>query len=120
MKRFRMIGAVVMAAVLCGLGACTTDDMGDDMQDNDLPLYTPPTGEDIVKTRIAGKILYFAGGHATLDPFLAKRFENITTSYDDDVRLVLLNESKAAEILADEALYGKIRVIGCRTKRLVS
>ena len=72
MKRFRMIGAVVMAAVLCGLSACTPDDMGDDMQDNDPPVYTPPTGEDIVKTRIAGKILYFAGGHATLDQFLAK------------------------------------------------
>ena len=118
MKTFRMIGAVVMAAVLCGLSACTPDDMGGDMQDNDRPVYTPPTGEDIVKTRIAGKILYFAGGHATLDQFLAKRFENITTSYDDDVRLVLLNESKAAEILADEALYGKIRSYWLQNKAI--
>ena len=111
MKTFRLITVALMAAMLCSLGACTNDELEREPQDDDSDeqIYTPQTQDDVVKTRVAGKTLFFMGGHSHLDSFLAKRFDNMTTSYDDDVQLVLLNESKAAEVMADEELYGKIR-----------
>lgn len=118
MKRFRAICAVLMTMVLLSMNACTPDNTGDGTQTDTLPMYTPPTEDDVVKTRFSGKILFFAGGHTPLDSFLAKRFENITTTYDEDVVMVLLNESKAGEILADEELYGKIRSYWLQNKAI--
>ena len=120
MKTFRLITVALMAAMLCSLGACTNDELEREPQDDDSDeqIYTPQTQDDVVKTRVAGKTLFFMGGHSHLDSFLAKRFDNITTSYDDDVQLVLLNESKAAEVMADEELYGKIRSYWLQNKTI--
>ncbi len=120
MKTFRLITVALMAAMLCSLGACTNDEMEREPQDDDSDeqIYTPQTQDDVVKSRVTGKILFFMGGHSHLDSFLAKRFDNITTSYDDDVQLVLLNESKAAEVMADEELYGKIRSYWLQNKTI--
>lgn len=120
MKTFRLITVALMAAMLCSLGACTNDELEREPQDDDSDeqIYTPQTQDDVVKTRVADKTLFFMGGHSHLDSFLAKRFDNITTSYDDDVQLVLLNESKAAEVMADEELYGKIRSYWLQNKTI--
>lgn len=104
-----MISAIMMATMLCSFSACTPDNNDGERPNDNPPIYTAPSEEDVVTTRYAGKTLFFAGGQTPLDSFLTKRFDNVTTTCDDDVEMVLLNESKASEIIADEALYAHIR-----------
>lgn len=113
-KHWKWITLLLAGFVAMALSSCS-DEVSDtptidDVDDDDAVEYVDnrPTTDE-VNTTFDGKVAFLFSGNYDVVNYLSKRLANITNGLTDDADVVVMDESNAASIMADEAEYSVLK-----------